>query len=218
MLSEQFLRYNLCMVKIFIIFLLSTSVFGQDERFYQKLFQRSSDKNFEKTGVYKNRVTSDKYMLDLNRDSVLESFQIEKRDGIDAIIINDSFGKKTFEATLLPKGANSRIMKASFKRVSSNVDVLILHYYEGENKYPTFESSARIYFLTIQNKNLNSIRLDKGPFFWSETEKTNGKYWRRRYKVSSIDANKDGSLEVLVSDGRSSRVYQFSESKGWTQL
>lgn len=207
------------MKRLFFMILCVISSLGhtQDERFYRDIFNGrlgSAPKPFN----YKIKVESPRYSIDLNHDGVEDSFQTVKKDGVDFIRINDPFGNPVFEQALMTKGRGSSIFKAHLKTISKSVDVLILHFYEGENDAAIFESSARLYFVTIRNKNLRKITMTKGPYFWTEKERAAGKYWNKRLSVNVIDYNKDGRNEISVSYNKLSRVYFYISEGIWSQI
>lgn len=211
-------------MRYFIIFALccfSFAALSQDERYYRDIFTGDINKHLKKPFMYKVEVESKKYMIDLDRDGIEDSFQLVKKDGVDFIRINDSHGVTVFEDKLEVKGGRSRIFKANFFRTSDDADTLVLHYFEGQNDAAIFESSARLYFLTIRGKSLKQITLTKGPFFWSERESAADKYykyWNKRYSVNIIDYNKDGRKEISVSYNKSSQVYFYLGDGVWGRL
>lgn len=171
------------------------------------------DKNY----YHKVKVSSKKYVIDLNRDGKDDSFQTVKMDGNDFIRINDEYGRQVFRAMLETKGRNSSIFHASFKAVNKDTDVLILHFYEGETQAAIYEASARLYFITIPKRDFKNISMTKGPFFWMEKERAAGKYYNRRYSVNTIDYNNDGNREISISFNRINRVY-FYLNGTWQNL
>lgn len=203
----------------FILFLciLSTAVSAQDERFFRDIFSGELYKENKKS-PYKIGVESPQYILDLNQDGIEESFQTIKKDGLDFFRVNDPWGKKVFEGKLLAKGKNSSIFKVNFFNITHKDYVLVLHYYEGDNESSTFEGSARLYFITIQDKNLNKISMTKGPYFWSERERAAGKYWNKRFSVNTIDYNKDGIKEISVSFNKTTKLFYYVANGVWTSL
>lgn len=202
---------------LFLLCISCATVLAQDERFYRSMFNGVLKKKISPT-PYKIKVFGPKYMIDLDRDGIEDSFQAVKKDGIDFIRLNNAYGELQFEAQLDTKGHKSSIFKANFMRVNDKVDVLVLHFYEGETQSSTFEGSARLYFVTILNHKLEQVTFTKGPFFWSEKEKTTGQYWNRRYTVNLIDYNKDGQKEISVSYNRISRIYYYVANGVWRQI
>ncbi len=202
---------------ILIFCVISLPSLAQDERFYRNIFNGKLFKGIPKMN-FKVHVESPQYTIDLNRDGIEDSFQTIKRDGVDFIRINDPFGNIIFEEQLMTKGKNSSIFKAHLVSISKNVDVLILHFYEGENESSTFESSARLYFVTIRDRDLKKISLYKGPYFWNERERAAGKYWNKRLSVNVLDYNKDGRKEISVSYNKLSQVYFYIADGVWSKL
>lgn len=196
---------------------VSHLAFGQDERFYRDIFNGNLLEGV-KPLHYKIEVASSKYMIDLNSDGIKDSFQTIKRDGIDFIRINDAYGKVMLERELLTKGGKSKIFKAHLKNVNKDTNVLILHFYEGQNESSIFEGSARLYFITFPKNNLAEATLTKGPYFWTENERAAGKYFNRRYSVNVIDYNDDGTNEISVSFNSSQRMYLYKLNGKWVQL
>ncbi|MAX67336.1 MAG: hypothetical protein CME66_10415 [Halobacteriovoraceae bacterium] len=200
-----------------ILCVISLAGWSQDESFYRDIFSGAFIKK-KKPFEYKVLVESPRYSLDLDRDGVKDSFQTLKKDGVDFIRINNAFGEKVFESSLLNLGQKSKIFKAHLKTISKTVDVLILYFYEGYNYSSNFGASARLYFLTIPDRKLDKITLTKGPYFWGEFEKAAGKYWRRRLSVNTLDYNGDGKFEISVSYNKTSRVFFYLPSGNWTEI
>lgn len=192
-------------------------VFAQDERYFRSIYSGELFNKKDLNYYYKVKVESPKYMLDLNRDLKDDSIQSIKMDGNDFIRINDEYGREVFSYQLETKGKNSKIFRVSFKAINNEIDVLIIHFYEGETQAATFEGSARLYFLTIPNRDLKRIKVTKGPFMWMERERAAGKYYNRRYTVNTIDYNNDGLREISVSFNKISRVY-FYLNGDWQQI
>lgn len=207
-------------MKIICIVLLCFAplAFSQDESFYRDLFNGNLYSQSKDAMIYKIEVESPKYMIDLNSDGVMDSFQTVKRDGVDFIRINDTYGKSVFMDKLLTKGKNSSIFKAKLVKVNSKTNVLILFYYDGEIKTSRYEASARLYFVTFVNNELKKASLYKGPYFFHEKEKASGKYWNRRYSVNVMDYNKDSQNEISISYNNSSKVYEYIGEGLWAAL
>lgn len=191
---------------------------AQDEKYYRSIYSGKFFGESNKDFVYKIEVKSKKYMLDLNEDGKLDSFQTVKKDGTDFIRINDEYGRTIFEQKLVTKGFNSSIYRASLKKVAKKTNVLILHFYEGENKAGVFESSARLYFVTIPMNDFSKITLTEGPFYWTEREGAAKKYWARRYSVSTVDFNNDGIREIATSFNSIQKIYFYQGNGIWKQI
>lgn len=198
-----------------LLCIFSFSSLAQDERFFRSIYSGDLYDTKKAPFEYKIEVSSDKYLIDLNRDDKKDSIQTFKRDGVDFFRINDEYGKNVYEAKLETKGRDSKIFRASFKTISPTVDVLLLHFYEGHNEAAIFEGSARLYIVTLKNRNFKEISITKGPHFWSEKAGVAGKYWARRYTVNTVDLNKDGQKEISVSFNNIDRIYYYSSSGSW---
>lgn len=208
------------MKSIILIVLCVFSFLGhaQNERYYRSLFSGKIfdiDKNEFK---YKVAVQSPKYMLDLDRDGIMDSIQTLKKDGIDFFRINDSSGREIYSDKLFTKGRGSKIFKVQFTQIKKGVDALIVHFYEGSNDAATFEASARLYIYTILDNNLLKISKTRGPLFWMENERAAGKYFNRRYSVNLIDYNNDGIKEISTSFNRINRVLSYKGDGLWRYL
>jgi hypothetical protein len=209
------------MGKFLIFFVISASsqiTLAQDERFYRQLFDGSLNRDYDKDLVYKYEIKSPEYMLDLNRDGVVDVFQTTKKDGVDFFKIYDANGNLKFETKLAAKGKHSRIFKAHLVDVAPNADALILHYYEGDTQDAVFEGSARLYIVTIRDRDLKKISITKGPYFWHEREVSTPhyhKYWNRRFIVNTLDYNKDGIKEISVSFNRMHQIMYYTGFGVW---
>lgn len=219
MLSSPNVSYNMVMTRFWALMLciFSFSAMAQDERYFRSIYSGDLFNVKDQNYYYKVKVESPKYMIDLNRDSKDDSIQSIKMDGNDLIRINDEYGRNVFSHKLETKGKNSHLFRVSFKAIDEKTDVLILHFYEGETQSATFEGSARLYFITIPNRDLRKMKMTKGPFFWMERERAAGKYYNRRYTVNTIDYNNDGSREISISFNKTSRVY-FYLNGDWQQI
>ncbi len=198
-----------------LLCILSQAIHAQDERFFREMYTGELANSQKKPFDYKIEVSSDKYEIDLNRDNKKDSIQSIKKDGVDFFRINDEYGKTVFEAKLETKGFESKIFRASFKTISKDIDVLLLHFYEGYTKTASFEGSARLYVVTIKKRSLKDITLTTGPYFWTEKEQVAGKYWARRYSVQTDDLNKDGKKEIIVNFNNINKILYYSDKGIW---
>lgn len=201
-----------------LLCMLSSVIQAQDERFFRQMYTGELANSKKVPFSYKIEASSDKYVIDLNRDNKKDSFQTIKRDGIDFFRINDEYGKSVFEAKLETKGFESKIFRASLKTISKDIDVILLHFYEGHTKNSVFEGSARLYVVTIRKRDLSSATLDVGPYFWTEKAGVASKYWARRYSVNTVDLNQDGYKEIVVSFNNIDRILYYSKKGIWASF
>ena len=203
---------------ILILFVASNFALGQDEQFYRRIFTNELINKPSALIEYKLVVKSPVYQINLDRDKFPEGIRIEKRDGLDFIVVLSRFGEKVFESKLLGIGNKSRIFKIQLKTISKDTNALIIHFYEGKIDSTKFESTARLYFLTFPKNDYKKMVLFKGPHFFHEKEKVSEQYWNRRFSVNTIDYNNDGVKEISISYKKINRVY-FYLSKGlWTKI
>jgi hypothetical protein len=203
---------------ILILFVASNFALGQDEQFYRRIFTNELINKPSALIEYKLVVKSPVYQINLDRDKFPEGIRIEKRDGLDFVVVLSRFGEKVFESKLLGIGNKSRIFKIQLKTISKDTNALIIHFYEGKIDSTKFESTARLYFLTFPKNDYKKMVLFKGPHFFHEKEKVSEQYWNRRFSVNTIDYNHDGVKEISISYKKINRVY-FYLSKGlWTKI
>jgi hypothetical protein len=205
-------------ILIFVLCILSFQAFSQDERYYRSLFSGKIFDINKDDFKYKVAVESPKYMLDLDRDGIMDSIQAMKKDGVDFFRINGPHGRQLFIDKLVTKGKGSKIYKVQFTNIKAGVDALIVHFYEGDNDAAIFEGSARIYIYTILQNNLLKISKMRGPFFWMEKERAAGKYFNRRYSVNIVDYNNDGVKEISTSFNKIHRVLMYTQAGIWKKL
>ena len=211
---------------LFISFLFLSILFksdptmAQDERFYRKIFTgnlRPSKSQISQMNDFKNVISSSIYKVDLNRDGVDEGIILEKKDGNDYIKIVDNIGRSWFEYRLETLGTESKVYKIMLKSLTKDSDVLIVHFYEGAIESSVFEASARLYFISIDKRDLKSLKIFKGPHYWHEKE-VGYKYWNRFYNVNVFDYNKDGRKEISVNYNKIARIYFYLGYGRWKRL
>lgn len=198
--------------------MFASCAFAQDERFIRELYQDALRQTEEVKIAPKVLAESPVYKLDLNRDGLEEGIRTSVRDGLDYIQIDDYSGKTIFESSLSTVAKNSRIYKINLKTISKDTDALIVYFYEGQNEAVQFEGTARIYFITIDKRNLKTISIFKGPHFFHEFEKQRNQYGKRYYRVNVVDYNSDNIKEISVSYNKISRIYRYLENGKWAKF
>src|SRR5690606_30569035 len=106
--------------------------------------------------------------------------------------------RKIFEAKLLAMGGDSALYKIKLVSLSPKVRALILFLDEGKTEGRRFESTARIFVLSFENNDLNTLKLVRGPHFFQEKEAQRDQYFRREYQVNVVDLDNDGVKEISV--------------------
>ncbi|MEX0798146.1 MAG: hypothetical protein WEB87_02420 [Bacteriovoracaceae bacterium] len=206
-------------MKLVLLFLfLTMGAFAQDERYYRQIFTDELSETEEEPIDYKVIASTPEYLVDINRDNRKEKIRILKKDGLDFFQIKDRFGRTRFESKLEAKGLDSRLYKASLKTISKKTDALILYFYEGHSGTAVFQATARLYFLTIENRSLDDIYLFRGPAFFYEKENPVERYARRFYNVSVVDYNQDGRNEVSINYNKIQRTFFYLRKGLWQAL
>lgn len=203
---------------LLLVALIINCAYGQDERFYRKIFTGELFEAKKNSDSAKIRMKSDVYMIDLNHDGIKEGLVTEIRDGVDYLRIVNNLGAELYRLKLSTKGNASRLYKIQVKTISDRVDALILHFYEGYTDYIDFEATARLYFITIEDRDFQKIYSFTGPHFFHEKEKIKNQYWQRKYSVNIVDYNKDGRKEVGTSFNSINRIYFYLGKGNWKKL
>ena len=199
---------------LFLIFM--SSAFSQDERFFRELIsgELTQDKVKEKK-VYKWTANSPLYEIDLGNAHFPESLVIEKKDGEDWLHVHDEKKARIFSFHFDVNGKDSWIYRITKKKISKNTDILLIYYYEGNTDYRNFKGSVRLYVLTVDNRNLSTISVFKGPIFWDEREMPGGKYTQKKFEVNLIDFNHDGIMEIAVGGKSLYNILTYSPGGKW---
>lgn len=203
-------------VSFTLIPLFFNELIAQDERFMRKLFSGELHNSSVRPDLkeYKIRTVSPFYAIDLNEDGLDEHVIVEKKDGEDWIHIYGVTKLRIKSFQLEPAGVDSKLYRISLRKISSKTKVLLLHFYEGYNKYLGFYGSVRLYFVTIDFNNLRTLSIFKGPSIWEEGMDFRKRYHRRNLKYSLYDFNGDGIREIVVKHHLISRVYFYTDFYG----
>jgi hypothetical protein len=197
--------------------MMSGQVLAQDERFFRKLISGEFVHETEVKDVkkYSYILHSPEYLIDLNGDGKKESIVYFKRDSEDWIDIYDSDKKRIFKYKFEAKGSNAALYRVTKKKLDSNTDLLVLYYFEGETKYTSTDTSARIYLLTIDNQDFSKISVLKGPSIFEEFKSLKSHYHLKNYQVGIVDLNGDGKKEVEIKFRDISSVLIYEGNGKW---
>lgn len=203
-------------MKSIILFIILGSAYSQDERYFRELISGDliHKKGKEKKN-YKWSANSPFYEIDLGNTQYPESIVIEKRDGEDWLHIHDHKKSRIFSFHFDVNGKNSRIYRVLRKKISKSTVLLLIYYYEGNTDYRYFNGAIRLYFLTVDNRDLSTIAVFKGPVYWEEQETVGEKYFQKKYQVNFLDFNNDGILELAVGGKFLINVYSYSLGGKW---
>jgi len=210
------------MFKFLIILAFCSGIaIAQDERAFEAeflprdIFKEERGKEREK---YKWIVRSAKYEYDINKDGKYESFEVQKKDGEDWISIFDHNDKPLLNKKLQANGFESYLYKITVHKISPRTRTLVLHFYEGYSDYLKFQATGRLYFISIDNGNLNKMSFYKGPSFFDEKELPQEHYHQRQYDVSAIDMNGDGTREISLKYRDIAKVYFYLGEGHWKSI
>ncbi len=204
-----------------LFFLFSDPGLAQDERYYRQIFSGElptiSEAIQEKTEAQFN-VKGASYRIDLDGDNLEEIIEPQKRDGVDWLEIKNSSGTKLFESQLLAMGAESHIYKIKIVDISKKARSLIVYLDEGFTKGKRFESTARIFVVTFENKDLSKMWIKQGPHIFHEKEAQREQYWRKNYNVNVYDIDGDGTREIAVQYNHIQRIMRYKGNGEWRRF
>ena len=203
-----------------LLFTLSLSGLAQDERSFRQLFRAELDKEVrdESTEEAKYVVSTPLYKIDLDGDHRKESIFYEFKDGKSWIhFLNyDETRRKSFKLEV--NGFGAKVYKIRVRNLSTDTLGLVFYFYEGLTKYTEMNSTVRLYFVTIDNKDLSKIYMEKGPIFWEEKRTHQGHYFQRPNNLSFVDFNKNGTKEILVKQGNTANVFMYLKKGKWLKF
>jgi hypothetical protein len=200
-----------------LILLVGQSTFSQDERQFRDLFQGEFSKDISKqvNRTYKYEVNTPLYKIDLNSDHRNESVFYEFKDGESWLHFLTYKEERLKSFKLDTNGHDARIYKIRLKTISKTTLALVIYFYEGFTQYTELNSTSRLYFVTVDRNSLESMNIYKGPIFWEEKRTAQGHYHQRPNLLSFSDLNKNGTKEVIVKQGLSSRVFMYRGEGRW---
>jgi hypothetical protein len=202
---------------------MTLMAYSQDERKYRQLIDKTQkNKNNEHEVMPFSHFVQNqgRYQLDLNSDKIEEIVEIQKRDGLDWIIIKASNETVLYQTKLPTVGSQSVIFKMLLLNISKtrSIKTLVLFFDEGMIKSKKWESTARILLLTFENHDLRNIKLTIGPHFFHEKNSQRDQYWRRDYEVKSLDLNADQMREIIVKYQHIQRILIYKGDGIWERI
>jgi len=153
---------------LLIMLFLSARAMSQDERYFRQIFNgdvlQAPNTGIEKK--YSYFIHTPFYALDINHDQIPEEILFVKKESEDWIeIYSYDLGekKKILAYRFETKGYESELYRIEYKRLSAKTSILILYYFEGVSRYIELQSTSRIYAITIDNDDLKTLNVFKGP-------------------------------------------------------
>ena len=206
---------------LFTLFILQLNLaYAQDEKAFRDLLMHSRKNSMQIEETIENgdfKVRSPRYRIDMFSNKRAESFYTAKVDGRDWLTIFDDQQKQVFRYNFEGKGPWGRIYKVQKRKLSDNTNIFIFYYYEGITRYIEFKGTARIYFLTVDNNDVNSLSMYKGPTVWFEHRNQQDNLMSRKYEVSLFDFENDNIREVAVRFHDITRVYKYMGKGKWAR-
>ena len=192
----------------------------QDERYFRQIFSGDLNKTQLRTDdkKYSFYFHTPFYAIDLNHDGVPEQVLFVKKDGEDWLEIYQVMNgekKNIFSYRFETKGFDSELFRIEFKKLSANTFTFLLYYYEGVSRYIELEATSRIYAGTIDNNDLKTLSVLKGPSVFEEHRSLKGHYHLRTYQVYLEDLNNDQVRELIVKYRSTSQVFLYNGEGKW---
>ncbi len=203
------------------LILLPLSLSAQDERFFRQIFSGELSKTKLKTQIENEPKSfwysahTPYYQLDINRDGDAERFVFLKKDNEDWLDIFDKTKKKIFSYRFENMGINSALYRIELKTLSPTTDILFLYYYVGTTKFIDSDSSAQLYLMTIDNRDLKTLHVLKGPSYFEELKTRRGHYHQRKYKIEMAHLSSDIDNQVIVKYRGISEVFFYTGNGKW---
>jgi hypothetical protein len=201
--------------------LMTQKLQAQDERFFRQIFsgELQASKSTELTDgtkkTYWYSAHTPFYNLDLNQDGQSEKIVFVKKDNEDWLDIFDSAKNKIFSYKFENMGINSGLYRIEQKRLSPETEILFLYYYVGSTQFTNTDASARLYLLTIDNRDLKTMHVLKGPSYFEERKTSSEHYHQRKYFIELVQLNKSATKEVVIKHAGMSEVFIYSGNGKW---
>lgn len=206
-----------CVFMVFFI-LISSNAWSQDEQYIRDHWAEKTQKFESREKERKWVVKSPLYQLDLTGEGSEEFLNFQKREGEDWLVIYDHLQNKAHEFRLQAQGAGSKIYRIRFTKISKTVQLGLIFYHEGGGRSLDLESTSRLYFLTIENGDLDKAYFSRGPAIFHEHAESKRHYHLRKYETTLYDFNKDGRLDLKVQFKNIARVYFYRGKGEWIPL
>jgi len=215
-LAQYDMSMRLAILSLAMMALFVNPVRAQDERFWRKLLSGElSEQVIKPQGEPKWVFAGPVYHLDLDSDGKEESIQVLKRDGMDWLDITGHDKTTLISAKLWAMGSGSGIYRLRLLDLSPKVRAMVIFLYEGKTESRKLEASARLYFLTFENKDLKTMRVAAGPRYWHEYEGVREQYWRRLYSLNIKDYDGDGIKDINVEFNHMQSIWMYQGQGLW---
>jgi hypothetical protein len=195
-------------------FLMHFGAFAQDEKYFRELFSGDLVKEVKEVHQknYSFKFHTPMYLIDILGDGKKQGIMGVKKDGEDWLEIYDTNREKIFSYQFTSVAANGQLYRVVKHQLDSQTTLMLLYYFEGIVDYLSTAGSARLYFLTIDNRDLKKISVYKGPSIYEEVKTSKGHYHLRNYKIRINEYNQK---EVLISYKDINRAYLYRGNGNW---
>ena len=192
---------------------------GQDERFWRKMLSGELTREEVKPEPEPKWVfESPAYHFDLNGDGHEEVLMVYKRDGMDWLDVMGHDKTSLFKGKLWAMGSGSGVYRLRIVDLSEKVRAIVIYLYEGKTESKRLEASARLYFLTFENKDFATFKLTAGPRYWHEYEGVRDQYWRRIYNLNIKDYDGDGTKDLAVEYNHIQSIWLYRGQGLWKKI
>lgn len=201
------------------LILLPDTLLAQDERYVRRMIKgmgKESSEQYRAPPFW--QVESAYYNFDLNEDGVVEKFQWLIRDGLHSVQILNSKKQLLFEQPLPAVGGGSWPYKIRIASLSAKAKVILIYSYQGFRSYLEPYGSTQVYFITLDNNDLTTLRSQTGPYVWEESEKLFHRYHQRFFDLTFKDIDRDGTKEIVIRSHKIVRVYSYHGMGRWKEI
>jgi hypothetical protein len=205
---------------VFLTVFIAQCAVAQDERYLRGLLSGDLSREYvpEEVRDYHFKSQSPVYQLDLTGDHRNESLIVEKKDGEDWLHIHDYHMNRVSSHRFQAVAGGSKIYRLRLVTLSNQTRLLLIHFYEGVNSYLQTRANARFYFLTIDDGDLKTASVYRGPAYWEEFQENRDYIHRRKYNLEFADLTRDGKLEIRVFTNLISYVYHYHGKGRWIEI
>lgn len=180
----------------FLYLFFSYSIYAQDEAWL----------------VPKNQIQSlsQSILLNLDKDTELESLSIKKINGLDFIEIKKN-NKKIYENKFQVNGLDSHVSKMKRYVLTEEKSLLLFYYDEGYNNWRYLENIHYIYLLTYNYQKLSDFNFQK-----LSIEQYQQKLPKQPFEKNIYDISLSKNNRLIIERDKIKRSYTLRENS-WVQ-
>jgi hypothetical protein len=205
---------------IVLLLLFQQLSWAQDERVFRKAVLGAYAPVIKELKIptqYGYRTNSDMYRIDLTGDGYKEGIVVENIDGENWFHLHSNNMRRIISFSLEAVGVHAYPYKVVLSRVSEDIKVLQIYFYEGYIRGTEFHGSARLYLITYRNNNLKSAVLSRGPQFFLEARERFDHYFIKKLNIHLKDLNGDGIKEFIFTKHSFNMIYILDKEYHWVK-